>query len=352
MKKMFRSKNRVLTAISHKTPDRVPYDLSVVPEVADRMCEFLRVGNYQEVLKHLGIDIRYIFGICEGPLHHSPRKTIFQDGTWQDVWGVIRKTVPNVAGGAHEEVISYPLANTTSVTEIIHYPWPTAECYKYDHIELLCQKNKEFALIGGYAHFFCPGADLRGYGSWLMDLAEDSTLAYAMLEKMEEFWLDYSTRIYEAAKGMLDIFYIADDYGMQEGMLISPDCWRKMFKPIIKRFIDLAHKRGMYTMLHSCGSIKPIISELVECGLDILNPIQPLARDMNPYKLKKEFGKDLCFHGGVDIQRLLPFGTVNDVRDEVHRLIETLGQNGGYILSPAHQVQADVPAENVIAIFT
>jgi uroporphyrinogen decarboxylase len=168
---------------------------------------------------------------------------------------------------------------------------------------------------------------------------------------MEEFWFEYSTRVYEAAGGKLDIFYMADDYGMQDRMLISPACWRRVFKPIVKRFMDWGHARGLKTMLHSCGSIRPIIPDLIECGLDILDPIQPLANGMNPFELKREFGKDLCFHGGVDIQELLPHGKPQEVREAVKRLTEEVGKDGGYILAPAHQVQSDVPAENVLAIF-
>ena len=207
-------------------------------------------------------------------------------------------------------------------------------------------------MTAGFAHFFCPGADLRGYDAWLMDLADDSMVARAILEKFEEFWLMYTNRVFEAAAGALDVFCIADDYGMQDRMFMSPACWRKVFKPILKRFVDLAHSRGLLAQIHSCGSVRPIIPDLIEIGFDILDPIQPLARDMNPYELKREFGRDLCFQGGVDIQRLLPHGTAQEVNDEVQRLVEVMGRDGGYILAPAHVVQADVPAANIIAMFS
>jgi len=345
------SKQRVLNAISHRSPDRVPRDLSVVPEVAEAICSRLGVKQFSEVVDRLELDIRHVFPRYEGPLHFAPRTRVFKDGTWEDIWGVRYRTVRNISGGSHEEVITHPLAEAKTAAEVEKYPWPNIDCYDFSQVTTQCKTSADYALLGGYAHFLCPGADFRGYETWLMDLAEGSSLAHAMLAKMEEFWLAYSNCVYEASEGHLDIFYMADDYGMQDRMLISPACWRRAFKPIVERFMRWAHERGLHTMLHSCGSIRPIIPDLIDCGLEILDPVQPLARDMSPYELKKEFGRDLCFHGGVDIQELLPHGTPAEVQAEVQRLIGVVGESGGYILCPAHQVQSDVPVENILAMY-
>jgi len=338
-------------AVSHKTTDRVPRNLSVVAEVAEALCERLGQKEFSDVQKILGLDMRHVFPGFEGPLHFAPRRRRFEDGTWEDIWGIRYRTVRNVTGGVHEEAITHPLAQARTVADIERYPWPSMDCYDFSQMQIQCKENRTYALSGGYAHFYCPGADFRGYEMWLMDLAEGSPVAHAMLAKMEEFWLSFSTRVYEAAEGQLDIFYMADDYGMQDRMLLSPSCWRHLFKPIVRRFMDWAHNLGLHTMLHSCGSIRPIIPDLIDCGLEILDPVQPLAAGMNPLELKREFGGDLCFHGGVDTQQLLPRGTPEQIRDEVRRLVEVMGEDGGYILCPAHQVQADVPAENVLAVF-
>lgn len=346
------SKQRVLKAISHRSPDRVPRDLSVVPEVAEAMCERLSVKKFSEVTEYLELDIRRVFPRCDGTLHFAPQVRTFQDGTWEDIWGVRYRRVRNVSGGSHEEAITHPLAQAKTAAEVEKYPWPNMDCYDFSQVTTQCETSADYALLGGYAHFLCPGADLRGYEAWLTDLAEYSPVAQAMLARMEAFWLEYCKQVYKSADGALDIFYMAEDYGMQDRMLISPDCWRRAFKPIIERFMGWAHERGLHTMLHSCGSIRPIIPDLIDCGLEILNPVQPLARDMSPYELKKEFGRDLCFRGGVDIQDLLPHGTPAEVQAEVQRLIGVVGEGGGYILCPAHQVQSDVPAENILAMYS
>lgn len=345
------SRERVRSAVRHEAPDRVPRNLAVVPEVEERLCDLLGVRDFAGVRDELGVDLCRVCGRFDGPLQLAPRQRALPDGTWEDVWGVRYRTVPNAAGGVHEEVISHPLAGATSASDVERYPWPTPDCYTYDHIEASCAENRRYALTAGFAHFFCPGADLRGYDAWFMDLAEESAVAGAMLAKMEEFWLGYTNRVYEAAGGELDIFCIADDYGMQDRMLMSPACWRRVFKPILRRFVDLAHGRGLPAQIHSCGSVRPIIPDIIDIGFDILDPIQPLARDMDPYELKREFGRDLCFQGGMDIQQLMPHGTVAEVRDEARRLVDVMGRDGGYILAPAHIVQADVPAENILALF-
>jgi len=147
-------------------------------------------------------------------------------------------------------------------------------------------------------------ANMRGYGNWLVDLREESTVASAVLAKMEKSWFGYSTKVFESAAGKLNIFVMADDYGMQDRTVVSPECWRRMFRPRVGRFMDWAHSRGVVTLLHSCGSARSIIPDLIECRVDILDPIQPPAAGMDPFELKRE-GSDPCFDAAVDIQYLV-----------------------------------------------
>ena len=346
-------KQRILSAINHKTPDRVPHDLRVVPELAEQLCDLLDAPDYEHVQARLGVDLRSVCPQFEGPLELGPRRRDFGDGTWQDMWGLRYRTMSNIAGGVHHEVVSHPLAGAATAADVERYPWPSVdECYNFDPVPAFCAQHADYALVGGFAHFYCPGADLRGYENWLIDLAQDSPVARAMLEHMEAFWLEYTNRLHAAAAGALDIFFLADDYGMQDRMLLSPTTWRRMFKPILTRFIDQAHSRDLPVCIHSCGNVRAIIPDLIDIGIDILDPIQPLARDMDPYQLKRHYGRHLCFHGGLDLQQLLPHGTPDQVRAEAHRLTDIMGQDGGYILAPAHEVQADVPPQNIVAAFT
>mgnify|MGYP000421492683 CR=1 FL=1 len=144
---------------------------------------------------------------------------------------------------------------------------------------------------------------------------------------------------------------MGDDFGNQNGPLVPLSLWRRFFKPGFKAYIDLAHRFGLKVMHHTCGSVRDLIPDFIECGLDILQSLQPRARGMDLAELKREFGHDLCFHGGVDIQELLPRGTPEDIRREVKRLIDVGSPGGGYIISTAHNILPDVPIENVLALY-
>ncbi len=144
---------------------------------------------------------------------------------------------------------------------------------------------------------------------------------------------------------------MGDDFGTQKGLFLSPAMWRRFLRPGFKAFVDLGRRHGCKVAHHSCGSIQPIIGDLIECGLDILNPIQPDVKDMNRGELKRLFGDRLCFHGSISIQKTLPFGTPDDVRAEVRERVETLAPDGGFIFCTAHNIQADTPTENIVALF-
>jgi uroporphyrinogen decarboxylase len=144
---------------------------------------------------------------------------------------------------------------------------------------------------------------------------------------------------------------IADDYGTQRGLMMSPQMWRVFFAPHLETLADMAHNEGIKVFLHCCGSSREIIPDLIALGIDILNPIQPQAKGMDPRDLKAHFGNRLCFHGGIDTQKTLPFGSVNDVKEEVIDRLTIFGKEGGYILAPVHTIEPDVPLENILALY-
>ncbi|RPH97545.1 MAG: hypothetical protein EHM72_13495, partial [Calditrichaeota bacterium] len=151
----------------------------------------------------------------------------------------------------------------------------------------------------------------------------------------------------------VDVIWCGDDFGGQNGMIMSPELWREIFKPRIRTIFEAFRRENPNVKIawHSCGSILPIIPDFIEIGLDILNPLQPLARDMDPLFLKRKFGRDLIFFGGIDVQELLPYGHPQQIKDQVRHCIKVLGENGGYIVAPAHNIQNDTPVENVLAMF-
>jgi uroporphyrinogen decarboxylase len=171
------------------------------------------------------------------------------------------------------------------------------------------------------------------------------------MQKRFQCCYEISKKALETTNGQIDILWIGDDYGTQNGLLMSPEKWRKLFFPKLKEMCSLGHKYSVKVMLHSCGSTRPLWPGLIEAGVDIYQTVQPEARDMNPAELKAEFGDRISLHGTISIQKTLPFGTPEDVAAEVRQRIETVGADGGLIVAPAHNIQPDTPVENLLALY-
>jgi len=337
------SRERIKVALQHRRPDRVPAGMWLTPEVCEKLKKHFQVESEEEVMDKLDVDMRWPPVDYIGP----------ELKEFIDVWGVVRKPVKNQFG-EYEEIVRYPMAEVKTKQEIEEYPWPRVEWWDYDSIRR--EINKADAVqprwIGiGYQSIFERAWAMTGMEKLMLDLVLNPELLCLIFDRINDFYIEQTIRILQAAGGRVDMVWTADDFGSQNGMLISPDTWRRYFKPRQKKFIDAIRERfDVKFSYHSCGSIIPIIAELAEIGIDILNPIQTRAKGMDPAYLKTTFGKDICFYGGVDIQHTLPHGTPGDVRKEVEELIKVLGENGGYIAGPAHVVQPDTPLENILTM--
>jgi uroporphyrinogen decarboxylase len=191
---------------------------------------------------------------------------------------------------------------------------------------------------------------LRGIEQILIDLVENPALVECMLEHINGYYLEYNRRVFEAAEGQIDVFMMGDDFGTQVGPMMSKATWRRFFGKGFRAYIDLAHRHGIRVMHHTCGAVRPLIPHFIDAGLDILQSLQPRAAGMDLAGLKQDFGRDLVFHGSVDIQRTLPFGTPDEVRAEVRRQLDVGKPGGGFIICTAHNIQIDVPLPNVVAL--
>jgi uroporphyrinogen decarboxylase len=185
----------------------------------------------------------------------------------------------------------------------------------------------------------------------MMDLAMDPSLAQAIIERVEAFYLELDLRIFESVGDLTDIYFIANDVGVQDGLMVSPRVFRKFIRPSLERFIVQAKPYGQRVMYHTCGAVRPLIPDFIDMGVDILNPIQVSAKGMEAAGLKRDFGQDLCFHGALDIQTILSQGTPEQVRAEAKRLCDALGQGGGFILAPTNSVMPETPVENILAVY-
>ena len=347
------SRERVITTIEHREPDRIPCVFRATPEV-DKM-----------VMQHFGLNeieqIRDMFGVEN--ISHWPFQIIYPrnwdklqlvkvlpDGTKEDLWGVRRKAI-DYGLGVYEEIVSSPLASANSIEEIKQYQWPSVEEVDFSNIREDCLKFKDYArALSGWCIFETAWA-MRGFQQFLMDLVVDQALVWSIIEQVRKFWIQYNEHMLEQSGGEFDIFLSGDDMGSQTGLLISKQLWKEYFGSGLKEIYSWAKKHRMKTVLHCDGATRGLLPDLIEFGLDVYDPFQPQIREMDPYKAKKEFGKDLCLHGTVDVQRLLPFGKTEEVRNEVKRQIEQLGPGGGFFLAPTHRIQPGTPIENICAVY-
>ena len=237
---------------------------------------------------------------------------------------------------------------------IQEYAWPSLDWFDFSHlsaeIDRLNRDNRRAIMFFAGGAFETPWY-MRGMEQFLMDLVEAPEIAECISRHVAEYYKQRALRAIEASGGKIDIIGSGGDIGTQRGMMLAPELWRQHIKPYSTQLIRTFKNMGLITYYHSCGSLVPVIDDLIEMGLDILDPIQPNAEGMDAVSLKQQFGGRLAFHGGIDEQEILPHGTPADVRRETLRVMEILGADGGYIVCPAHMLQPDTPPENVMALY-
>nr|MDO8088106.1 uroporphyrinogen decarboxylase family protein [Candidatus Sigynarchaeum springense]MDO8116522.1 uroporphyrinogen decarboxylase family protein [Candidatus Sigynarchaeota archaeon] len=352
------SKQRFKKLLRGEIPDRVLRDYWAVPEIDKRLLRWYGLKTREELLDKLDIDFRYI----DGPRYVGPPLAKHGDGSEDDLWGVPRKTMITGEGefrGSYKAVTVHPLKDCKTVDDVLKYPkWPSPDWYDYSPIAEQCDAcgDRVAMFMGDRLNRIAqlkPAMYMRGVDQILIDMRRKSNEIFvAVRDKIREFYCEYLRRILKAARGKIDVIVTGDDFGTQNGLFCQAEIWRKNLMPGFKEFIQITKAAGMTVMHHSCGSIRPIIGDMIDCGLDILNPIQPLVYDMDHAALKDEFGDRLIFHGGVSLQGSLRFGSPAEIKEEVKMLCkETLGRDGGYIICTAHNIQADTRIENVVALF-
>ncbi|MBD3182721.1 hypothetical protein GF312_10535 [Candidatus Poribacteria bacterium] len=314
---MLSSKERVLMAMEHEETDRVPMDYWAWKEVNDALQSRLDLSSYDKLLEYLGVDIR----VVRAPYMGEP-----------DLWAGLR--------------------TVKTVEELEKCEIPDPDMFDYSNIEALCDKYSYYAVMGGaWSPIFCTASALIGMETLMIKTHEEPEFVKLFLERITDLFYDQSVRTFEAANGKMDIFFMGDDYGTQRNLIMSHESWDEFYAPQVSRLFDLAKDFGLKVMLHSCGSVSKLIPRLIEMGMDALDPIQVRAADMEPEYLKSNFGEYITFHGGLDTQHILPFGTVEEVKAEARRLIEIFGESGGYIFGPSQEFLPDIPLENILAMY-
>ncbi|MFH1068767.1 MAG: uroporphyrinogen decarboxylase family protein [Candidatus Glassbacteria bacterium] len=342
---------RVLTAVDHREPDRVPITFDAQPEVYELLYGHFGISTRAELWDALHVDTW-----LEGPLINDPRERPLEGGLFQNRWGYRTKKQPYQTGektGYYDEIVYHPLAAVESVVELDRYDWPDPALLEFGHLNELRRTQPDRAIIAHITHGgYFNATFLRGMEQFLVDLALDETLAQALIERTSAYLVAALDRLLKQAPEGFDIFYVADDYCMASGPLFSPEVFKRLVKPYLRRIADRVHGRGKKLLLHVCGSVRLLLPEIIDSGVDILEPIQHRAAGMNLESLKREFGRDLTFYGSVDLLETLNQGTAAQVRREVRRNIELLAPGGGFIIGPGHTyIQIDAPLKNILAMY-
>jgi uroporphyrinogen decarboxylase len=364
-------RERVNETLKHREPDRPPIDLGgtvsgIHNKAYSNLIKAMKLDlkvridprDVQQlatpdeiILKKLSVDFRHVsLRTIPGPGGIQPDAS--GRAYFIDEWGIKWGRNPN-----YYDMIDHPLKDA-SINDLEKYNWPDPANPKrfvglrdeamnlYTNTEYAIQADAFFGGIYECAWW------LRGFETFTVDMYKRQEFAEHLLNKILELYLDFYNEYLDIVGPYIQIIDYNDDIGMQTGPLLSPTMFKKYLKPRYDKIFKLIRsKTKAKIFLHTCGSVHLLIPDLIDIGLDILNPIQPLATKMDITGLKTDFGEKLCFHGGIDIQRLLPSGSAIEVAAEVKRISRIGGKNGGFILAGAHNIQSDVPPENVIAMF-
>lgn len=335
-------RERWLAVLRREKPDRIPMDYWATPEATAKLLAHLGC-SFDEMCSRLHIDLPLgVGGRYVGPTPPSGK----------DIWGLSREQVQYGTGTYSEVVGEPPLARFTSVDDIeADYAWPKPDHWDYSHLPEAIKGNEHRPIRGGGSEPFLLYKSLRGEQQAFIDLIENPEIVHYCLDKLFELAYQETLRIFEIIPGTVMITYVAEDLGGQTGLMYSPDQIRTFLLPRMKRMMELTRQHGSFVFHHSDGAVRDILPDLIEAGIQILNPVQWRCPGMERVGLKADFGDRLIFHGAVDNQQTLPFGTTQDVRDEVRENIEILGRGGSYILGPCHNIQSVGPAENVVAMY-
>ncbi|MGA7578312.1 MAG: uroporphyrinogen decarboxylase family protein [Desulfobaccales bacterium] len=367
-------RERLLRALNHQEPDRVPIDLggtyasSIALDAYVQLTQYLNLRDEpqvmrkwasavkpdEKVLKALDIDTRMVVPRYDASWNEYWRLTALPDpNTFLDEWGV-PWTKPEKGPSF---ISKHPLAGELTLEDVERFPWPNPDDpERYKGLKEQAKRLREetdFAVAGVFPR---PPVSLsqfiRGYQDWFLDMGMNHPIIEAIMDHILDVDLKIGERVLAEIGKYVDVMFVHDDLATQESLMCSPKTYRKIIKPRHKKIFDFIKTHSDAKILYHCdGAIAPLLDDFIEIGVDALNPVQISAAGMDTAGLKEKFGDRLSFWGAIDTHTILPQGSVAEVRQEVKKQIECLGKNGGYVLAAVHNIQKDVPPENVVAMF-
>jgi uroporphyrinogen decarboxylase len=280
-------------------------------------------------------------------------RQVTPNGDSYDIWGHHLRIKHNPTG-SYEEFATWPLANAETVSDLATHPWPEPDWWDFSQLPALTQQINDprpYHLRFRAGSVFELAWQLRGMEQFLMDLALAPEIPEYIMTRICDVLVENLKAALEIAGDAIDMVYFYDDVATQKSLMVSRKMWERLIKPHHQRIIDTTKSYDKAVMYHCDGALRPLLPDLIDMGIDVLNPIQADAPGMAPAELKAEFGDRLSFHGGINIIDTLPRGSVQDVQNEVKDRFDVLGENGGYILASSHHIQSDTPLKNVLAMY-
>jgi uroporphyrinogen decarboxylase len=372
-------KELMMDSIKHRTVNRIPTMYRADPPVNERLMRHFGLSdiekNWELLLAKIGAD-NFSDGETLGaftsylPKYTGPRPDAVYEINHFFIWGI--KPVEIDIAGTTDIVFHRdpPLAEKSRISDLKAYPFPRIEWFDFDNYKVITdaifkepEEQEEIAsseirksdrlFLNTYCinSIFMTSLFMRGIDNMMIDLVHNQKYAEMLIGSIGEFMLEFASRNLDSIGEEIDLYGIWDDFATQDDLMISRELWQKFYKPWHSRIIEAAKAKGLLVSYHICGNCSKVIPDLIEMGVDILDPVQVSARDMEISGLKKRFGKDICFHGGVDAQKMLTGGTPEEIRREVSRIRSVFGDEGGIILGPSHYITADTPVENILAIY-
>ena len=342
-------KERVLAAFAHCEPDRVPINYYANPGIDRRLKAHYGVSedDHEGLRAMLGVDFRTVQAPYVGPKLHEdlPGRTV-------DMWGIHRRWIEHESGG-YWDYTDWPLQNAT-LEEVEAWPMPSPDDFDYDQLVTQCERWDEYCIVlggAGLPDVINSSGMIRTLQRVLIDLATDDAACLRYIDRRIEVLLAVTERSLEAAQGRIDLLWMGEDLGTQKGPMISLPMFRKQIRPRHQKFVDLAKSYDLPVAIHSCGSSSWAFEDFVDMGIDVVDTLQPEAKDMAPSYLKARYGDRLAFHGCISTAGPVAYGTVEETVRNVRETLEVMMPGGGYALSPTHMLQDNSPTENVVAMY-
>jgi uroporphyrinogen decarboxylase len=328
-------------------------------EVTESLYDYFSVDNEKNLLEKLRCDFYYLS--CRDISQNESCLSLYKGPTLNInknerscPLGISWKRMVHDDKFGVDETIKGPLQKSmVTIKDILRLELPKPKWFDFSKLAEEYELFSDKIIIGGlWSAIHGDSFRLMGYENYLLNFAMDKDLIKNLVNKMTDFYLEMNIRYFNTVRDKMDIFFMGNDFGSQSGLLISKEDWYEIYFENYKKLIDLAHSYNYKVMVHSCGSIEPLIQDFINLGVDIIDPVQITAKDMNPELLAEKYGKDICFHGALDTQSILPYGNTEEARSHVIETVRTLNRYKKYVAAPSNNFMPGTPPQNIAVVYS